>query len=494
MARPIPVCDLPPGPTTVRALRPSPCLRRARAHSPQFQDRSEATVKQSAIRECEPSRNGVQLVSSTTRQRLLEYFEFIVGERELRGDLSDRSALRFRYDHETFEAFVRRRSNGTEVLTIVAVVATVDETLEALRYVTAHAADGTFAALAATTDSATGELELEVWHTLLADTVNRTGLTEVLDSLSRAAWYHRERLSSFSAPERTSEDQTARPTGEILADLQDLVGMSSVKSELTAIVKAEHVGRKRVEHGLVDAGSSPNLVFVGNPGTGKTTVARLVAELYKAIDVVPVGHLVETNRAGLVAEYLGQTAAKTERVCESALGGVLFIDEAYALTPESPRDYGGEAIATLIQFMENHRDEMAVIVAGYPDEMQTFLNANPGLSSRFDITVPFPDYSNEELEEIFLALVHSNDYDLTSEAHERLSDFVASMSRGHGFGNAREMRKLFQHVTRRQAQELPQPSLAGTTLLRRIDADAFPAIPPPTDLPPSDPTNIPGYV
>ena len=421
----------------------------------------------------------------------MRYFDVVLTEPIDRVDLSDASVLRFRYRDEAFEAIVRQRQNGTDTLMLVAAVATVDETLEALRYVARHAADGTFAALAATSDDATGNLEFEVWHTLIAGTVTQNGLVEVLDSLSVAATIHRQNLTSFSASALTSEEDIVfRSMEEVLSDLDNLVGMSSVKSEIAGVVKAEHVARKRNERGLVGGGTSPNLVFVGNPGTGKTTVARLVAELYQAIGVVPLGHLVETNRAGLVAEYLGQTAVKTETVCESARGGVLFIDEAYTLaSPWGQRDYGAEAIATLIQYMENHRDEMAVIVAGYPNEMDLFLEANPGLRSRFDITVPFPDYSDDELEDIFVALARTNDFDLMPAAVEQLRTYIASMDRGHGFGNAREMRKLFQGVVRRQAHDLDQPSLAGTSLLRRIDADAFPSIPER-----ERPANLPGYI
>ena len=168
----------------------------------------------------------------------------------------------------------------------------------------------------------------------------------------------------------------------------------------------------------------------------------LVGELYAAIGLLPSGHVIETDRAGLVAGYVGQTALKTRAVCEQALGGVLFVDEAYSLAG-GERDYGVEALETLLTFMENHRGQFAVVVAGYPDEMRTLLAANPGLRSRFDITVPFVDFTAPQLEQIFRLLAQQHDYELPTATLQRVRSVIAAWPRHHGFGNARDVRRLF---------------------------------------------------
>jgi SpoVK/Ycf46/Vps4 family AAA+-type ATPase len=265
----------------------------------------------------------------------------------------------------------------------------------------------------------------------------------------------------------------------VLADLRGLVGLGPVKTEVQRLVNVQQAAELRRTHQLAGEQVSPHLVFTGNPGTGKTTVARLIGELYRAIGLLPSGHLVETERVGLVAPYVGQTAIKTRKVCESALGGVLFIDEAYSLVGHD-RDYGAEAIDTLLTFMENHRGELAVVVAGYPAKMSAFLRSNPGLSSRFDVTIDFPDYDADELEQIFIDLAWSNDYDISAEVLDRVRAYIAAWPRDEHFGNGRAVRKLFTEVTRRHADALfagRHPSQISPEQLRELRPDAVP-VPP----------------
>ncbi len=191
--------------------------------------------------------------------------------------------------------------------------------------------------------------------------------------------------------------EPARPIEELLAELDGLVGLAPVKAEVKLVTNLLQVQKLRQARGLPVVESSRHLVFTGNPGTGKTTVARLLAQIYRTLGVVAKGHLVETDRAGLVAGYVGQTALKVTEVFDSALGGILLIDEAYALDRGGDSDFGKEATDTLVKLVEDHRDEIAVIAAGYPDEMHAFIESNPGLRSRFPRTIHFPDYTTDEL-------------------------------------------------------------------------------------------------
>ena len=195
----------------------------------------------------------------------------------------------------------------------------------------------------------------------------------------------------------------------VLAELDALIGLGEVKSTIRQLLALQHLNEERAKAGLPQVNPSKHLVFTGDPGTGKTTVAKLVARLYKATGVVSKGHLVEAGRADLVAGYVGQTAIKVQEVVRRAIGGVLFIDEAYALATDGFVDFGDEAIATLVQMMEEHRGDLAVIVAGYSEEMRTFIESNPGLRSRFTHYVHFPNYSAEELVEIFRSIAAGSD-------------------------------------------------------------------------------------
>ena len=210
-------------------------------------------------------------------------------------------------------------------------------------------------------------------------------------------------------------------------------------------------------------------VFTGNPGTGKTTVARILAKIYKNIGVIPKGHLVETDRSGLVGEYVGQTAVKTNKVIDHALGGVLFIDEAYSLLGDE-KDYGREAIATLLKRMEDERGQLVVILAGYTKEMQDFINSNPGLQSRFSRYIEFPDYNADELFQIFCKQLKQFEYTLTDEAEEALKGYFADAVtyKGPNFGNARFVRNVFEHTLQKQANRLAKEPFLSTQKLAEI--------------------------
>jgi len=232
-----------------------------------------------------------------------------------------------------------------------------------------------------------------------------------------------------------------RSLEELLAELDQLVGLTEVKSEVHAQAQLLRVAGLRRDAGLATSDITRHLVFVGNPGTGKTTVARLVAEIYQATGVLPTGHLVEVDRSELVAGYVGQTAIKTAQVIDSAVGGVLFIDEAYALADD---DFGSEAIETLVKGMEDHREDLVVIVAGYPAPMEQFVAVNPGLRSRFRKTVTFADYSLDELVAIFDQMAARADYTPTDGCRTRLRELAEAEGSSEGFGNARWVRSRLE--------------------------------------------------
>jgi len=457
------------------------------------------------------------------------------------GLLTEEEPLEFVFRGEALTARAYERYNGTLILALEVFVDDVEESPEVFRWVATRSGVMPFATIHVDRPLVAGSAPaaVKISHSLVADEVTGRQLDEVLDGMTYMSRRARSRFFEFAeiaeaeaaasvdeaesvdaAPEPSSAKPAARdpqpaaessarrvrppivddddvdgefgmhsgdivtpsknrPQDAILRELEALVGMEPVKDEINRIIAAQRLARERRRRGLLVQEISPHLVFVGNPGTGKTTVARLVGELYRSLGLLDSGHLVEADRSTLVAAYMGQTAIKTRQVCEAALGGVLFIDEAYSLVGERDQ-YGEECINTLLQFMENHRGEFAVVVAGYPEEMHRFIESNPGLRARFDMFVGFPDYSDAELEEIFLGIARASDYELSDEAMARVRSYIAAWPRWRGFGNGREVRKLFGDIARRHAELLfarGDSKNVSTADLRTIKAEAVPDVP-----------------
>lgn len=249
--------------------------------------------------------------------------------------------------------------------------------------------------------------------------------------------------------------ETVETLDDLLAELSLLVGLERVKSEVASMAKLMRMVTRRQEAGLAPPPLSRHLVFAGNPGTGKTTVARLYGRILAALGLLSRGHLVEADRGSLVGEYVGHTAPKTTAAFRKALGGVLFIDEAYALVPQGQsQDFGHEAVATLVKLMEDHRDEVVVIVAGYPGDMDRFVGSNPGLASRFTRTLAFDDYASEELVRIVRHQARQYEYQLADATADVLLRYFEELGRGEGFGNGRAARQVFQRMTEQHAERV----------------------------------------
>lgn len=295
------------------------------------------------------------------------------------------------------------------------------------------------------------------------------------DSAEVAAWVkeilRRENAGELNQSESSTKSvAVSAPTDDDpYEELNSLIGLESVKEEVSSLANFVRIQKQRENQGLKTASMSYHCVFTGNPGTGKTTVARILAKIYRDLGIVKRGHLVETDRSGLIAEYVGQTAVKTNAVIDSALGGILFIDEAYALL-DGNGGYGSEAIATLLKRMEDNRDNLVVIVAGYTREMKDFIDSNPGLQSRFTRYINFPDYSADELFDIFMTRVNKYSYKLDADAERYLRDNLKQTvaTKSKNFGNGRYVRNLFEKTISNQANRLGRRTGLSTQELSQL--------------------------
>jgi hypothetical protein len=273
------------------------------------------------------------------------------------------------------------------------------------------------------------------------------------------------------------DPEAAETLSDLLAQLERLAGLEKVKQDVGSLVKLVQMVQRRREAGLSPPPLSRHLVFAGNPGTGKTTVARLYGRILRALGMLGSGHLVEVDRSALVGEYVGHTGPKTKAAFRRALHGVLFIDEAYALVPDGQgADFGQEAISTLVKLMEDHREEVVVIVAGYPYEMARFVSTNPGLASRFSRTLTFEDYSVDELVRIVQSQAADHEYHLGPGAVDKLRDYFESIDRDEGFGNGRFARGVFQHMTEQHAQRVAELAAPTTEQLTELGPEDLPDV------------------
>jgi len=275
-----------------------------------------------------------------------------------------------------------------------------------------------------------------------------------------------EVMSSANTSSQHQQQGSIIGNQDYMTVLKSLIGLDAVKKEVESLRNLIKIQSMRTQQGLPNTNMSYHMVFTGNPGTGKTTVARIVAGIYKEIGILKKGHLVETDRAGLVAEYVGQTAPKTNAKVDEALDGVLFIDEAYTLVG-GENDFGAEAIATLLKRMEDDRDRLVVILAGYTNEIKGFIDSNPGLQSRFNRYIQFDDYSAEQLIEILKSNLKKSRYKIKRDAYAWMQDYLQRkvMMKDERFGNARFVRNCFEKIVQNQADRLArQPSINNEEL------------------------------
>ena len=295
-----------------------------------------------------------------------------------------------------------------------------------------------------------------------------------LPTQGKKEWIARaeEALNSIKQVDSKTSDATIESVSasDALDELNELIGLAETKKEIASLSNYIQMRQKRDEMGLKSPNVSYHCVFTGNPGTGKTTVARILASIYKDLGILSSGHLVETDRSGLVAEYVGQTAVKTNKIIDEALDGVLFIDEAYSLVQGGKEDYGKEAIATLLKRMEDDRDRLVVILAGYTNEIEEFINSNPGLRSRFNRYIHFADYTAVELYDIFCLMMKKNEYIMSDETSELLKKHLTEVvnNKPKDFGNARFVRNLFERTVQNQANRLAKEDNLTKEMLKEI--------------------------
>ena len=322
--------------------------------------------------------------------------------------------------------------------------------------------------------------QLEVIRTMTEHNLSRMGTDFWGTPLVRTD-RPEEKAAEHNTAASTGNDGTKPPEAEtpppekmedLQAELDGYIGLEAVKKEVKNLINMVRVYQMRRENGLPTTDLSLHMVFSGNPGTGKTTVARLMARIYHALGILSKGQLVEVDRSGLVAGYVGQTALKTAKVIEQALGGVLFIDEAYALNGKAENDFGQEAIDTILKAMEDHRDDLVVIVAGYDGLMDDFIHSNPGLESRFNRFLHFDDYTVDEMMDIFKMQCKKGCYTLVGQAEEMVRDFIREENTGGiTFGNARGVRNIFEQVLVHQANRLAGLEQVSREALMEITAE-----------------------
>lgn len=297
------------------------------------------------------------------------------------------------------------------------------------------------------------------------------------DEEPRAETKQAERTLPEQKTAPVEEEEPPRSLEELFAELNELVGLEDVKSDVRQLVNFLKVQQMREEHSMAQLPVSRHLVFSGNPGTGKTTIARLLAQFYRTLEILSKGHLTETDRAGMVAGFVGQTALKVREVVGKALGGVLFIDEAYALTPlDAGNDFGREAVETLLKMMEDQRHDLIVVVAGYTMKMEEFLSSNPGLRSRFSKFIHFVDYDDKQLVAIFKSFGKKSEFRLTPDAEAALASIFAVLYQGRDetFGNARLARNLFETTISKQANRIVSLPNINKDVLSTLEKEDIP--------------------
>jgi AAA+ superfamily predicted ATPase len=310
-------------------------------------------------------------------------------------------------------------------------------------------------------------------------------LTEEMNAIETALYpKSTTAISNNSGPQKSrgisdSNEPINKSLNELTDELESLIGLAGVKQNVLSLLNMIRVNEMRQEFGMKATPVTHHLVFTGNPGTGKTTVARILAGIYRELGVLSKGHLIEVSRHSLVGGYVGQTAIKTQKVIEESIGGILFIDEAYSLAKtDSGMDYGSEAIETLLKAMEDNRRDFVVIAAGYPYEMSNFINSNPGLKSRFTKYIKFDDYNIDELFKIFISYVTQNGYSLSNSAEEEITNIIRSIynQRGKNFGNARAMRTLFESIVQNHSNRVIAFDKPTEEQLQSLTLDDMPSI------------------